>query len=193
VRARRPAQAKRGLSMEATVSEQASKEVEQLFEQVEAVVPSAEDQEALRLEGLKRKCLTAISRLPYGIPSPELKDRDGSLSAGALATGERKTLPDGREVTRVEGRWYFSDVKDASSFLKEHGARPKAAPRRGAAPAAAAAIAPAVDKAALLAKLEERFILGQISEKAYEELKRKYQAEIEAEKATAGSEWEEES
>ena len=57
-----------------------------------------------------------------------------------------------------------------ATFLKEHGARPKEEPRRTATPT------PAVDKAALLAKLEERFILGEISEDAYRELKRKYES-----------------
>jgi hypothetical protein len=91
--------------------------------------------------------------------------------------------------TRVEGRWYFSDVKDASSFLKEHGARPRAEPKRAAAPTAAAA--PAVDKAALLAKLEERFVLGEISEASYRDLKRKLEG-AEAKPRPPTEEWVEE-
>jgi len=43
------------------------------------------------------------------------------------------------------------------------------------------AIAPSVDTATLLAKLEERFTLGQISEGSYRELKRKYEAMAERE------------
>ena len=86
-----------------------------------------------------------------------------------VATGERKNLPDGREVTLIEGHWYFSDVKDASTFLTEHGARPRAEPAKAPAKAAVAM----TDKMMLLAKLDERYILGEISEEKYEELKRK--------------------
>ena len=53
------------------------------------------------------------------------------------------------------------------SFLKEHGARPKGEGR-------AAKAAPSTDRDALLAKLEERFILGEITEDTYKELKEKY-------------------
>jgi hypothetical protein len=70
------------------------------------------------------------------------------------------------------GRWYYSDPGDSSTFLKEHGARPKEEPKR-AAPAVAAAT-PSLDRAALLARLEERFILGEISEAAYNKLREKY-------------------
>ncbi len=163
------------LSMAPKQTEAPSADTQRLWQEVtrqEVVAPKA-DVEAMRLESLKRKYQMAISRLPYGIPSPELKDREWPWLATALATGEKKTLPDGREVTRIEGRWYHSDVKDASSFLKEHGARPKAAPK-------AASRAPdfkvASDRTALLAKLEERFIIGEISEETYKELKRKYGA-----------------
>jgi len=53
------------------------------------------------VENLKRKYQTAIGRLPYGIPSAELKDRDWNELASALATGQKRTLPDGREVTAI--------------------------------------------------------------------------------------------
>jgi hypothetical protein len=71
------------------------------------------------------------------------------------------------EVTNIEGRWYHSDADDTGTFLKEHGAKKKEAPEKKE-------VAMATDKAALLAKLEERFILGEISEEAYRELRRKY-------------------
>jgi uncharacterized membrane protein len=164
------------LSMAPKETEAASAEVQKLFQDVgwqemgEEPEPSAAD-EAMRLDNLKRKYQTAIGRLPYGIPSAALKDKDWNWLASALATGERKTLPDGREVTQVEGRWYYTDVKDASSFLTEHGAKPK--PAEAVKVKAAAAAAP-VDRATLLAKLEERYILGEISEKRYEELRKKY-------------------
>ena len=64
----------------------------------------------------------------------------------------------------------YSDVKDTGTFLKEHGAKPKEKePKREVG-------APA-DKAALLAKLEQRFIMGEISESAYERLVEKYSEE----------------
>jgi hypothetical protein len=91
-----------------------------------------------------------------------------------LATGEKRTLPDGRELTKIYGRWYFSDPEDSSTFLREQGARSSNGNNngngRGKRPVAAEH-----DRAELLAKLEERFILGEISEEAYKELKRKYQ------------------
>jgi hypothetical protein len=109
--------------------------------------------------------------MPYGIPAPELRNMDWNDLAALLATGQKRTLPDGHETTMVKGKWYYSDPGDTGTFLKEHGAKPKSEPRR----AAAAAPAPAMDRAALLAKLEERFILGEISEEMYKELRRKYQ------------------
>ncbi len=110
--------------------------------------------------------------------------------ASALATGQKRTLPDGREVTESGGKWYYSDPGDSSSFLKEHGAKPKMEVRRPA-PAAAAA-APTMSRAELMAKLEERLILGEISEETYRDLKRKYEALPQKPKKPAASdEWEE--
>ncbi len=178
-----------GLSVEARVTEQASKEVQALFEGVGATEAAAtvEDQEALRIENLKHKYQMAISRLPYGIPAAALKGRDWPELASALATGEKKTLPDGREVTNIEGNWYFSDVKDASSFLTEHGDTPKPTPGK-AAPAEAPQ---ALDKETLLAKLEERLIMGEISEQTYQRLMKKYGVESEKDDGDRESEWEE--
>jgi hypothetical protein len=158
------------LAMVPRETEAASKETEQLFKDVqtkEAQLPS-EDVEALRIESLKRKYQTAIGRLPYGIPAAELRGRDWNELAAALASGEKREAPDGREMTMIEGRWYFSDVKDASSFLTEHGAEPKAEPKR-------AATVPTLDKATILAKLEERLAMGEISEETYKQLRRKYE------------------
>jgi hypothetical protein len=157
------------LAVQPKETEAPSADVAKLFkdmEKKEAQLPS-EDAEALRTENLKRKYQTAIGRLPYGIPAAELKGRDWNELASALAMGEKKDTPDGREVTLIEGRWYFSDVKDASSFLTEHGARPKAEPKK--------AVAPAMDKATILAKLEERLAMGEISEETYQNLRRKYE------------------
>jgi hypothetical protein len=158
------------LTVQPMETETPSAEVAQLFKDVEtkeARLPSA-DAEALRIENLKRKYQTAIGRLPYGIPSPELKDKDWTSLAAALATGQKKSTPDGREVTLIGGRWYFSDVKDASSFLTEYGARPKAEPKTAAA-------APVMDKATILAKLEERLAMGELSEETYNQLRKKYE------------------
>ncbi len=165
------------LSMAPKESEAPSADVQRLFQDVgwqEMDEEPTEVEEALRLENLKRKYQTAIGRLPYGIPAAALKDKDWNWLASALATGERKTLPDGREVTKVEGHWYYTDVKDASSFLTEHGGRPRAEAQRKEAPPSAA---PSVDRKTLLAKLEERFIMGEISESRYEELRKKYGGE----------------
>ncbi|NOQ54363.1 MAG: hypothetical protein GQ558_07155, partial [Thermoplasmata archaeon] len=115
---------------------------------------------------LKRNYQNAIGRLPYGIPAKELQDWDWVELAGALATGEKRMTPDGRETTEIDGRWYYSDAKDTGSFLKEHGAKPKAEKKKSAKVT--------TDKTALLAKLEERFILGEISEETYMKLVDKY-------------------
>jgi uncharacterized membrane protein len=157
------------LAMAPRGTEAASKETEQLFKEVEtkeAQLPTA-DAEALRIENLKRKYQTAIGRLPYGIPSAELKDRDWNELAATLATGEKKMLPDGREVTAVGGRWYYSDPGDSSTFLKEHGAKPKAEEKKP--------VVPTMDKATILAKLEERLAMGEISEGTYKQLRKKYE------------------
>ena len=156
------------LTMQASVTAEASSDVQKLFAggAAAATVQTEEEKEAMRVENAKRTYQNAIGRLPYGIPSRELADRDWVDLASALATGEKKTVEGGVEVTSIEGRWYYSDAKDTGTFLKEHGAKPKAAPKRSAAPAAGREV--------LLAKLEERFILGEISEEAYKELKEKY-------------------
>ena len=86
--------------------------------------------------------------------------------ADALATGEKMTTLEGQEATQIDGRWYYSDIEDTGTFLKEHGAK--------AEPGVEKKAEVATDKAALLAKLEERFILGEISEEAYEKLRKKY-------------------
>jgi uncharacterized membrane protein len=179
----------RMLTIKPQETEAASKETEQLFKDMgrtETAV-SAEEQEKMRVDNLKRKYANAIGRMPYGIPSAELKNKDWNELASLLATGQKKTLPDGKEITAISGLWYYSDPGDSSSFLKEHGAKPKAAPRR-AAPATEAA-APAMDRATLLSKLEERFILGEISEESYKELKRKFETMPEEKAST--DEWEE--
>ncbi|MCK4969060.1 MAG: hypothetical protein KAS77_00980, partial [Thermoplasmata archaeon] len=97
----------------------------------------------------------------------ELADRDWVDLADALATGEKKTVDGGLEVTDIDGRWYYSDPDDTGTFLKEHEAEPKEEP-------AADKEEPPADKAKLLAMLEERFIMGEISEDTYKELKKKY-------------------
>jgi hypothetical protein len=155
------------LSMEAKTTKEASEEIKHLWQEMEEEEPEVDEaaMEELRIDNLKRKYQTAISRLPYGIPSEGLIDMEWTELAALLATGAKKTLPDGREVTEVEGRWYFSDPKDSSTFLKEHGAKPKEKPKK---------IEPTTDREKLLAKLEERFILGEITEETYKELKEKY-------------------
>jgi hypothetical protein len=160
-----------GLSMAATVAEEESEDVEKLFagiSEVEVETPS-EDLEELRLENLKRKYQNAIGTLPYGIPSHELEDWDWVELAAALATGEKKTLPDGLEATEIDGRWYYSDPDDTGTFLKEHGAKPKEEPKPKPKEE------PSADNAKLMAKLEERFIMGEISEETYERLRKKYE------------------
>jgi len=155
------------LTMEAKVTEQASADVQKLFAggAAAATVHTEEEKEAMRIDNEKRQYQNAIGRLPYGIPSKDLAHMDWVDLAGCLATCEKKTVEGGKEVSNIEGKWYYSDRDDTGIFLKEHGAKPKAAATRAA---------PAAGKEALLAKLEERFILGEISEEAYKELKNKY-------------------
>ncbi len=178
------------LTMKPKETETASKETMALFKEMARTetVASAADQDQMRVDNLKRKHQNAIGRLPYGIPAQELRGMDWVELASLLATGEKRTLPDGRETTQVKGKWYYSDPGDTSTFLTEHGAKPKSEPRRAAA--AAGAAAPPMDKAALLAKLEERLILGEISEETYRELKRKYESGGSGAKG-GGHEWEE--
>ena len=73
-------------------------------------------------EDLKRAYLDAIARLPYGIPSLELAGWNRTDLATALATGERRRTADGRELVRIRGQWYHSDVDDLGTFLKQQGA-----------------------------------------------------------------------
>ena len=168
--------AEQRLTIEAKVTEAPSEEVKELWQEIaeggngnhKGTPATDRDREQLRLDDLKRKYQNAIGRLPYGIPSPELRDMDWVELSALLATGQGRTLPDGRETKLVKGRWYYSDMEDSSTFLKEHGAKPKNGNGRHHA-------APGVDKSELLAKLEERFILGEISEEAYKELRAKFQ------------------
>ncbi len=142
-------------------------DADMLFTGVGAAVAeqSDEEKEALRLDNLKRQYQNAIGRLPYGIPSKELQDREWVDLADALATGPKKLVHDGQEITGIDGRWYFSDADDSSTFLKEHGAKVKEV---------AKPIEPTMDNEALLKKLEERFIMGEISEESYQKLVKKY-------------------
>jgi hypothetical protein len=151
------------LSISASVTQQAPAEIEALFADIDTNGYSNGDgnAEQLKLDNLKRKYANTIGQLPYGIPSAALKDRDWNELAAALATGEKKTVDGDREVTNIDGKWYYSDMDEPSKFLKEHGAKPKSKPK-----------AAATDD--LLAKLEERFIMGEISEETYRELKDKY-------------------
>jgi hypothetical protein len=143
-------------------------EVEALFEGAPpgATVGDEGEREALRLENLRREYDDVISRLPWGIPSEELKAMDRSELVDVLATGERRTVEGGNEVVNVRGRWYFSDHERPGTFLKEHGGRQKAA--------AAGDTEDPVDREQLLAILEERFIMGEVSEESYLELREKY-------------------
>ena len=156
------------LSMEASVTQVAPAEVEALFADIDTNGytngngHTDEEAEQLKMDNMKRKYANTIGQLPYGIPSPDLKDRDWNDLAAALATGEKKTVDDGNEATLIDGKWYYSDMDDPSKFLKEHGAKPKPTP---------VAVTATDD---LLAKLEERFILGEITEDSYKELKEKY-------------------
>jgi hypothetical protein len=157
------------LNIQATVTKEASADVQALWADIETNGGSdgdelEEDKETLHLENLKRSYHNAIGRLPYGIPAPELREREWTDLAAALAIGPKKTGDGGKEVTEIEGRWYYSDHEDSGTFLKEHGAKPKEAPKA----------LEMTDGDALLAKLEERFILGEISEETYRELKEKY-------------------
>jgi hypothetical protein len=159
------------LSMESKKTAAPSAEVQKLFDDMEKEdeAVSEEELEEMRLDNLKRKYQNAIGRLPYGIPSEKLKEWDWVELAAALATGDKKTLPDGMEATEIDGRWYYSDDKDTSTFLKEHGAKPRAEPKKK--------VEVTTDREMLLAKLEERFILGEISEEAYNNLVDKYSKE----------------
>ncbi len=155
------------LSMEAKVAERASSDVARLWKDIDenGKTVAGEDREALRLDNLKRKYHNAIGRLPYGIPSSRLNEMEWIELASALATGPKRTVEDGREVTEIDGRWYYSDMEDTGSFLKEHGGRPDENERKGST---------RTDRETLLATLEERFIMGEITEDTYKELKEKY-------------------
>jgi uncharacterized membrane protein len=159
------------LSIEAKVTEAVSEDVASLWEDIDVEVPVAPmasaastptpaptpDSEELRLDNLKRKYQNAISSLPYGIPSKELQDWDWVEMAGALANGEKKMVPGNGEVTRIGSRWYHSDIEDASTFLKEHGAKPKTPSKPIGGDAGA--------------ELEEMLIMGRITEEDYKRLK----------------------
>ncbi len=179
--------AEQQLTMQARVTETASEEVAELWQEIaengngngngngagSGTAVSEADKEQMRLDSLKRKYHNAIGRLPYGIPAEELRGMDWVELSATLATGEKRTTPDGRELTSIDGRWYFSDPEDSSTFLKEHGARSRNG-NGGGSGNGRKSLAPEHDRSELLAKLEERFILGEISEEAYKELKRKY-------------------
>jgi len=132
-------------------------------EEATAALPQRSEEE-LRLDELKRTYQNAIGRLPFGVPSRELAGKDWVELASLLATGERMTSEEGAELTAIEGRWYHSDPDDTDTFLKEY-----REPREEPPPEA-----PGLDREQFLAKLEERLILGEISEESYRELKRKY-------------------
>ncbi|MCK5413757.1 MAG: hypothetical protein KAJ35_00085, partial [Thermoplasmata archaeon] len=162
----------RALAMEATVTEEASADVKKLFSGVGDAGPerTEEEKESMRLENQKRQYQNAIGRLPYGIPSKELADMDWVALASVLVTGEKKMVEGGKDVTQIEGRWYYSDHEDTGTFLKEHGKKEE--PKKVAPKAA-----PSMTDVEMLRKLEERFVLGEISEETYNRLREKYEGD----------------
>jgi hypothetical protein len=155
------------LSMEVKVTETASEAVQALFADIDQDTSSQfqDDMEQLRLENSKRKYHNAIGSLPFGIPSRELEEWDWIELANALVAGEKQTLPEGGEITNIEGRWYHSDTDDGSTFLKEH-VESNQEDQEGYS----------MEKEDLLAILEERLIMGEISEESYLGLKVKLQS-----------------
>jgi hypothetical protein len=155
-------------SIEPAATETPSEDIASQWEDMTEVAEVPEvDPEELRISNLKRKYQNAIGHLPYGIPSPELKGRDWVSLAAALATGKKRTTPEGHELTEIDGRWYHSDPEDSGTFLKEHGAR------RTVDDGRSAKVEVTTDREQLLSKLEERMIMGEISEESYKDLKRK--------------------
>jgi uncharacterized membrane protein len=147
---------------------QAQEDVMTLFgrdEGTEEPIMSEEEREVLRIDSMKRKYHNAIGNQMYGIPSKELADWDWIELAAALATGSKDTSEEGVEITEVEGRWYYSDLEDPSTFLREHGVEPEGEPEEDDVPD---------DNEELLKQLEKRFIKGEISEEAYDRLRKKY-------------------
>ena len=62
--------------------------------------------------------LQAIQDLPKGLPR-SLWGMDWERIAEAVATGERTRTPKGRTVVRINERFYYADIEDRRTFLKE--------------------------------------------------------------------------
>ena len=115
------------------LSEKTSDETAKLWADMERAEPVVDEteKEELRKENRRRKLLSAIQALPYGIPAPALRHVEADQLATAMVEGATHELPDGTPLVAVRGNWYYGDPGDSTRFLtpykSEGGAPPSTA------------------------------------------------------------------
>jgi hypothetical protein len=83
-------------------------------------VESPAETEAIRdtLNRRMREVMGALEDLPYELP-PSLEGMDPTSLVIAIIGGEMMDAPDGAPLVRIDGRWYYADLEDPSTFMQE--------------------------------------------------------------------------
>jgi hypothetical protein len=109
------------------LSERTSDETAKLWADMEKETPAVDEaeKEALAKENRRRKIMSAIQALPYGIPAPALRHISPDQLATEMVEGATHELPDGTVLVAVRGKWYHGDPEDSSKFLMPYESKEK--------------------------------------------------------------------
>lgn len=149
----------------------------------DAIAPEVKAEEAELKADRETEILAltnTILRIPGGL-NRRLMGYDMWALAEKIVDGERSTAPNGRPVVTIDGRRYYSDPDDLSTFLSEvdddgaedEGPRTKKKPSKKAKKDEAGP-SDEEKRQQMLDKLDQRLIDGDISEGTYERLRKKY-------------------
>ena len=106
-----------------------------------------------------REVMKVLTQLPHGLPT-SLWGWDMSELARAIVDGERRKATDGTPLVSIKGRWYVADISNLGSFLRDWDEGGAGTPE---------------ERRKKLKQLEKALLEGKISEKTYNELKKKYE------------------
>ena len=103
--------------------------------------------------------MKVLTQLPAGLPT-SLWGWDMSELSRTIANGERRKSPDGIPLVMIKGRWYIADRSDLGSFLRESDEGDEGTPE---------------ERRKKLKQREKALLDGKITERTYQELRKKYE------------------